>query len=101
MLVVATTLDTDARSKIVVVVTSGESDSYVNRPKAFKAMSLSLCVIARDAPGKAHAAIACDKISNARAKMVACCSNMRAGQGAIRKSLLRELCSGKDFCARS
>lgn len=67
MLVVATTLVTDARSNIVPVVTSGESDSYVNRPNALEAMSLFLRVIATDPPGNACAATACNRISKARA----------------------------------
>ena len=49
--VVAITLEIDARSNMVSGVTIGESGSYVKRPNAFRATSLPLYVSATDAPG--------------------------------------------------
>jgi hypothetical protein len=63
--VVATTFETEARSKIVSGVTSGEAASKVKRPNARRATSCRAWVTAMEAAGKACAAIASRRIEKA------------------------------------
>ena len=81
MLVVATTLVTDARSKIVAAVAAGESGSSVKRPKAWSPTSLPWCVMATEAAGKTRSAMACWINSKAGTKTASCCSWADAGKG--------------------
>ena len=53
MAVVATTLVSEARSKMLAVVTSGEAGSYVKRPRALWATSSPPNVTASEQAGKA------------------------------------------------
>ena len=80
MLVVAITLEIDARSNMVSGVTIGESGSYVKRPNAFRATSLPLYVSATDAPGNARTAMASLTMPNARWKRASCCSKAGAAK---------------------
>lgn len=68
MVVVATTFDTDARSKIVFGIASWEFGSNVNLPHAFNATISPACVTAIATAGKARLTIAARNISNGRAK---------------------------------
>jgi hypothetical protein len=81
MLVVATTLVTDARSKMVAAVAAGESGSSVKRPKPWSPTRLPRCVIATEAAGKTRSAMACWINSKAGAKTASCCSWAGAGKG--------------------
>ena len=58
MLVVATTLETDARSKMLAVVVACESGSKVKRPKARRATRVPRLVTAIEAAGNAFWLIA-------------------------------------------
>jgi hypothetical protein len=68
MVVVAITLDTEARSKRVRGVAGGEVGSYVKRPKARRATRLPSCVTAMEAAGKAWATMASSTMRKALAK---------------------------------
>jgi hypothetical protein len=68
MVVVATTFETEARSKRVRGVGCGEVGSYVKWPKARRASSLPSCVTAIEAAGKAWAAMASWRMRKALAK---------------------------------
>src|SRR5712691_9094391 len=81
MPVVATALETDARSKTLAMVTCGESGSKVNRPKAFRAISFPCEVTAIEAAGKACWAMALCNTSNASVKNASCRSYAGAGKG--------------------
>jgi hypothetical protein len=71
MLVVATTFVSDARSKMLSASTSGEPTSKVNRPSAFNATSLLLCVMAMAALGNAFCSTASVRILKALEKILA------------------------------
>lgn len=68
MVVVATALVTEARSKRVSGMGWGEAAFRVKRPKARRATSLAWCVTAMEAAGKAHAAMASSRMAKAAAK---------------------------------
>ena len=66
MVVVAMTLVSEARSKIVCVVAAGADGANVNLPSAFNAISFPARVIATEAHGNAFAAIASSSTAKAR-----------------------------------
>src|SRR2546430_12486235 len=77
MAVVATTLVSEARSKMFAVVTSGEAGSYVKRPKAWRATSSPPKVTAIEQAGKTRAAMAFSRMANALRDRSSCATKLR------------------------
>src|ERR1700694_4566518 len=77
MAVVATTLVSEARSKMLAVVTLGEAGSYVKPPRALWATSSPLTVMASEHPGKARAATAFSRTPNALENRSSCAAKLR------------------------
>src|SRR6266404_6710985 len=77
MAVVATTLVSEARSKIFAVVTSGDAGSYVKRPKALRATSSPPKVTAIEQAGKTRAAMAFSTMPKALLKRSSCTTKLR------------------------
>jgi len=95
MLVVATTLVSEARSKMLAVVVSGVSVSYKKWPKALRQSTFPWCVTATEAAGNARALMALRRRSKAAAKTASCWSY--AGTGKSRDAaVFGEELSGKN-----
>src|SRR5208282_5346688 len=77
MAVVATTLVSEARSKMLAVVTSGEDGSSVKRPRALWATSSPRKVTAIEQAGKARAAMAFSRTLKALRKRSSCAAGLR------------------------
>src|SRR5260370_42292498 len=66
--VVATTFVSEARSKMLAVVTSGEAGSYMKRPRALWATSSPPKVTASEQAGKTRAAMGVSRMAQALRK---------------------------------
>src|ERR1039458_784860 len=77
MAVVATTFVSEARSKRLAVVTSGEAGSYAKRPRALWATSSPRNVIASEQAGKARAAAAFSRMLKALGNWSSCATQLR------------------------
>src|SRR5216684_2264437 len=77
MAVVAMTLVSEARSKILAVVTSDEARSYVKRPRALWATSSPPKVTASEQAGNARAAIAFSSMPKASRNRSSCATELR------------------------
>src|SRR5208282_5088380 len=75
--VVARTLVSEARSKMLAMVTSGETGSYVKRPSALWATSSPRKVTANEQAGKARAAIAFSRMLKASRNRPSCATKLR------------------------
>jgi hypothetical protein len=77
MAVVATTLVSEARSKMLAVVTSGEAGSYVKRPRALWATSSPRKVTASEQAEKARAVMAFSTMPKAPRNRSSCATKLR------------------------
>src|SRR5260370_35026088 len=76
--VVATTFVSEARSKMLAVVTSGEAGSYMKRPRALWATSSPPKVTASEQAGKTRAAMAFSRMPKAVRNRASCAAKLRA-----------------------
>src|SRR5579864_8145573 len=84
IVVVATTLVTEARSNKVAGATAADAVSYVKRPKALRAMRRSLWVTATQAAGKACSSTALRRMEKAEENCSLCWSKAETRVGAGR-----------------